>query len=180
MADHVHDANCNHDHEHKEDEMPDLENQGDDKKLNRGEKKCRKALIKLGMTKMPGITRVSLRKRDGLIFVINDPEVLKSADNSQSYAIFGELRLEDPNARFSQAEAKKFTEKPAGEAQPAAAKEEDKKAAEDDSVPLSEEGLTANHIDMVMNHAKCSRNKAIRTLRETNDDMVAAVMKLTQ
>ena len=178
MADHVHDENCTH--EHKEDEMPELENQGDDKKLNRGEKKCRKALIKLGMKQLTGITRVSLRKRDGLIFVINDPEVLKSTDNAQSFAIFGELRLEDPNSRLSQTEAKKFTEKPAGEAKPteAAAKEEDKKAV-DDSAPLSEEGLTAQHIDMVMQHANCSRNAAIRALRDANDDMVAAVMKLT-
>ena len=179
MADHVHNENCNHDHDHKEEEMPDLENQGDDKKLNRGEKKCRKALLKLGMKQLTGITRVSLKKRDGLIFVINDPEVLKSSENEQSFAIFGELRLEDPNARMSQEQAKKFTEKPAGEVKPAAAKEEDKKAT-DDSAPLSEEGLTAQHIDMVMQHAACSRNAAIRALREANDDMVSAVMKLTQ
>ena len=113
--------------------------------------------------------------------MINDPEVLKSTDNANSFAIFGELRLEDPNARLSQAEAKKFTEKPtaAAEAKPAAAKDEDKKV-EDDSAPLNEEGLTAQHIDMVMQHASCSRNAAIRALREANDDMVAAVMKLTQ
>ena len=178
MAEHKQDENCNHDHDHKHDEMPELENQGEDKKLNRGEKKCRKALIKLGMKELTGITRVSLRKRDGLIFVINDPQVLKSTDNAQSFAIFGELRLEDPNSRLGQTEAKKFTEKPAGEAKPAATKEEDKKAV-DDSAPLSEEGLTAQHIDMVIQHANCSRNAAIRALREANDDMVAAVMKLT-
>ena len=103
MADHAHDENCthDHDHEHKEEQMPGLEEQGDDKKLNRGEKKCRKALLKLGMKELTGITRVSLRKRDGLIFVINEPQVLKSTDNAQSFAIFGELRLEDPNSRLS-------------------------------------------------------------------------------
>lgn len=149
------------------------------KKLNRGEKKCRKALLKLGMKQLTGITRVALKKRDGLIFVINDPEVLKSGANENSFAIFGELKLEDPNTRLTQKEAKKFAEgaKAAGEA--TATKEEDKKA-EDDSVPLSEEGLTANHIDMVMQHTNCSRNAAIRALRETSDDMVQAVMKLTQ
>lgn len=150
----------------------------DDKKLNRGEKKCRKSLLKMGMKQLTGITRVSLRKRDGLIFVINDPEVLKSGSNETSYAIFGELKLEDPNQRLSQTEAKKFAEAKAAEATKTAAKEEDKNV--DDSVPLSEEGLTANHIDMVMQHANCSRNAAIRALRESNDDMVAAVMKLTQ
>ena len=51
--------------------------------------------------------------------------------------------------------------------------------AKDDEQPLPEDGLTPNHIQMVMDHAKCSRNQAIRVLRETNDDMVQAVMKLT-
>ena len=78
---------------------------------------------------------------------------------------------------MSQQEAKKFTDKPSVEAKPAA-KADDK--AEDDSVALPEDGLTVQHIDMVMQHANCSRNKAIRALREANDDMVAAVMKLTQ
>ncbi len=157
------------------------------KKLNRGEKKCRKALLKLGMKQLTGITRVALRKREGLIFVINEPEVLKSGTNETSYAIFGELKLEDPNQRLSQTEAKKFAEaKAPATAQSVdasklfASEEENKAAAVDDSVPLPEDGLTPNHIDMVMQHANCSRNAAIKALREANDDMVAAVMKLTQ
>ena len=166
-----------HDHDHKEEEMPELENQGGDKNLNRGEKKCRKALLKMGMKQLTGITRVALRKRDGLIFVINDPEVLKSTENAQSFAIFGELRLEDPNSRLSQSEAKKFTDKPAAEAKPAA---KDEAKVEDDGAPLPEDGLTAEHINMVMQHANCSRNTAIKALRDANDDMVAAVMKLTK
>ena len=80
------------------------------KKLNRGEKKCRKSLLKLGMKQLTGITRVTLKKRDGLIFVINDPEVLKSGSNENSYAIFGELKLEDPNTRLTQNAAKQFSE----------------------------------------------------------------------
>jgi nascent polypeptide-associated complex subunit alpha len=130
------------------------------------------------MKQLTGITRVALRKRDGLIFVINDPEVLKSGTNENSYAIFGELKLEDPNSRLTQKEARKFAEGAKTTETTAAAQEEDKKV-EDDSVALSEEGLTASHIDMVIDHTKCSRNAAIRALRETNDDMVQAVMKLT-
>ena len=184
MADHKHeghdhdlDHDHDHDHDHKEEEMPELENQGENKNLNRGEKKCRKALLKMGMKQLTGITRVALRKRDGLIFVINEPEVLKSAENATSFAIFGELRLEDPNSRLQQSEAKKFTEKPVAEAKPAS---KDEAKVEDDGAPLSEDGLTPDNINMVMGHAKCSRNEAIKALRETNDDMVAAVMKLTK
>ena len=76
-------------------EMPELEEQDDaGGDMNRNEKKCRKALTKVGMKQMTGITRVTLKKRDGLIFVIDDPKVL-NLDNS--YAIFGELKLEDLN-----------------------------------------------------------------------------------
>jgi nascent polypeptide-associated complex subunit alpha len=74
--------------------------------LNRGEKKCRKALMKLGMKQVTGITRVTLKKRDGLIFVINDPEVLKNSANDNSFAVFGELKLEDPNQKIAKEEAK--------------------------------------------------------------------------
>jgi nascent polypeptide-associated complex subunit alpha len=168
--------------------MPELENQTDDpsKKLNRGEKKCRKSLLKLGMKQLTGITRVTLKKRDGLIFVINEPEVLKSSSNDNSYAVFGELKLEDPNSRLQSSEAKKFGEGAAKEGaasvtevKPTEGAKEEEKKPEDDGAPLPEEGLTVNHIDMVMQHANCTRNAAIRALREANDDMVAAVMKLT-
>ena len=47
--------------------MPALENQ-DGPKLNRGEKKARKTLTKLGMKQFAGITRVTIKKRDGLIY----------------------------------------------------------------------------------------------------------------
>ena len=62
-----------------------------------------------------------------------------------------------------------------GDAQAPQAKAQAAKAV----APLNEDGLTPNHITMVMEHANCSRNAAIRVLRETNDDMVQAVMKLT-
>merc|ERR1712086_492245 len=154
-------------------EMPELENQeGESTDMNRNEKKCRKALLKVGMKALSGITRVTLKKRDGLIFVIDDPSVL-NLDNS--YAIFGELKLEDLNRQMQMEQAKKFAQQaPAAKTAAAAVK------PEDDGAPLPEEGLTANHITMVMDHANCSRNAAIRVLRETNDDMVQAVMKLTK
>merc|ERR1719389_484169 len=130
--------------------MPELENQpGEgDNKFNRNEKKCRKALMKVGMKQLSGITRITLKKRDGLIFVIDDPEVL-NLDNS--YAIFGELKLEDMNQQMQKQQAQKFAEQqpPAQTPQVQAKKEDDDK----DEEPLNEDGLTPNHITMVMDHA---------------------------
>ena len=155
-------------------EMPQLEDQdgAGDANFNRNEKKCRKALMKVGMKALGGITRVTLKKRDGLIFVIDDPQVL-NLDNS--YAIFGELKLEDLNRQMQMEQAKKFAQQA-----PATKAVDAKSAPEDDGAPLPEDGLTPNHITMVMDHANCTRNAAIRVLRETNDDMVQAVMKLTK
>jgi len=41
---------------------------------------------------------------------VNDPEVLRSDGEGKSFAVFGELKLEDPNTRLQQAEARKFAE----------------------------------------------------------------------
>ena len=45
---------------------------------------------------------------------------------------------------------------------------------------LSEEGLTPDNIKMVMEYTKCSKAEAIRVLRQTGDDSVNAIMKLTK
>jgi len=173
-----------------DEDVPGLEHP--DKKLNKGEKKCRKALEKIGMKKVTGITRVTLKKRDGIVFAINDPEVLKSSTNENSFVVFGELKLEDHNQNQAKEAVQQFknAEKPTTAAPTATAapteeiKKEDEKVEENVHVteeePLSEEGLTVMHIDMVMQHANCTRNQAIRALKEANDDMVNAIMRLTK
>merc|ERR1712117_9009 len=179
----------------KEEEMPELENQ-EGPKLNRGEKKCRKALMKLGMKQFAGITRVTMRKRDGYIFVINEPEVLKSAEGGNSFVCFGEIKVDDPNQRLQQAEAKRFAEHQAARAAGTAHTHDDphhheaakveekpkkgKKKEEDEGEAANEEGITPGHINMVMEHTGCTRNAAIEALRESGDDMINAVMKLTK
>merc|ERR1712242_208290 len=168
----------------KEEEMPELENQ-EGPKLNRGEKKCRKALMKLGMKQFAGITRVTMRKRDGYIFVINEPEVLKSADGGNSFVCFGEIKVDDPNQRLQQAEAKKFAEHQAAHAAGTAHQDEPghghgHEPAKDEGEAANEEGITPGHINMVMEHTGCARNAAIEALRESGDDMINAVMKLTK
>lgn len=152
-------------------------------KLNRGEKKCRKALTKLGMKAFPGITRVTIKKRDGFIFMINDPEVLISGDNGNQFVCFGELKYDDPNQRMAQAEAAKMAQAQAAaraaQANAPAAGGADKKKANANEAAEDETGLTPSHINMVMEHTSCTRNEAIRALRESKDDMISAVMKLS-
>ena len=52
-------------------------------------------------------------------------------------------------------------------------------ATKDDGPAESEAGLTPNHINMVMEHTSCTRNEAIKALRESNDDMINAVMLIS-
>lgn len=51
-------------------------------------------------------------------------------------------------------------------------------AEKDDETAVSEEGLTQTSIEMIMSHTKCTRSKAVRALRECNDDMVNAILTL--
>lgn len=49
---------------------------------NRNEKKARKAISKLGLKHVEGITRVTLRRPKNILFVISQPEVYKSPNSN--------------------------------------------------------------------------------------------------
>lgn len=63
-----------------------------DKIQSRAERKARKALISLGLKKVPDITRVTLRRPKNVLFVIAKPDVYKSP-NSDTYIVFGEAKV---------------------------------------------------------------------------------------
>ncbi len=68
FADEIVEVHENESGSDSDDEPPALEEAGDDleggddSKQSRGEKKARKALSKLGLKNVPGITRVTIRK----------------------------------------------------------------------------------------------------------------------
>ncbi|PNH03685.1 Nascent polypeptide-associated complex subunit alpha-like protein [Tetrabaena socialis] len=59
-------------------------------KQSRSEKKSRKAMQKLGMKPVTGVTRVTIKKSKNILFVIQTPDVFKSPA-SDTYIIFGEV-----------------------------------------------------------------------------------------
>ena len=91
------------------------------------------------------------------------------------------LKYDDPNQRMQAAEAQKMAADQAARAAAAQApaKAQEKKAAASDEAAEDESGLTPNHINMVMEHTSCTRNEAIRALKESGDDMINAVMKIS-
>lgn len=76
-------------HEHEEDPTSQA---ALDKIQSRPERKARKALLSLGLKKVPSITRVTLRRPKNVLFVISSPDVYKS-QNSDCYIVFGEAKV---------------------------------------------------------------------------------------
>lgn len=161
---HVHGENCDHHHEEEA------------KVGGKSEKKVRKALAKLGMKKVEGVNRVTMKQKDSYILIVKDPEVFTSEQNQNTYIIFGELTFDDPDKKMSQEaieqmkkegeKLKTVTEKPA----------EQKVEVIPEEGELSEEGLDKEAIETVMTEGKCSRQRAIKALRAHNGDPVEALL----
>ena len=118
-------------------------------KQSQSEKKARKAMSKLGLRQVTGVTRVTIRKSKNILFVITKPDVYKSPA-SDTYIVFGEAKIEDLSQQAQLAAAEKF--KVQGEAvsniqentQPPAVQEE----SEEEEV--DETGVEVKDIELVM------------------------------
>ncbi|KAK4229543.1 NAC-domain-containing protein [Podospora fimiseda] len=145
---------------------------------SRNEKKARKAIEKLHLTRVPGITRVTLRRPKNILFVINNPEVYKSP-NSNTYIVFGDAKIEDLNASAQAAAAQQLASQAAahdhaghdhdhaGHSHAKPAEEEE----EDDGEEVDAEGIEDKDIELVMTQANVSRKKAIKALKENDNDI---------
>jgi nascent polypeptide-associated complex subunit alpha len=154
---------------------------------NRNEKKARKAMSKLALKAVPGVTRVVVKRGpNAVLFVINNPEVLRNP-TSDSYVVFGRASAVgggDESQQLQQA-ASQFT--PEMMAQFAAASQASGAGAapalaaggDDEGEEVDETGLEAKDIALVMEQAKCSRAKAAKVLRANDGDVVNAIMELS-
>ncbi|KAE8557409.1 hypothetical protein EYB25_002116 [Talaromyces marneffei] len=159
---------------------------------SRNEKKARKAIGKLGLKHVPGITRVTLRRPKNILFVINQPDVYRSP-SSNTWIIFGEAKIEDLNAQsqvnaaqqLAAAEAAASSDPHAGhdhshEGKGKAPETEGKKEEEDDDgEEVDDSGLEAKDIELVMAQASVSRKKAVKALKENDNDIVNSIMALS-
>jgi len=154
---------------------------------SRNEKRARKQIAKLGLKHVPGITRVTLRRPKNILFVINNPDVYKSP-SSNTWIIFGEAKIEDLNsaAQASAAQQLAAAESAAVEADLAAAaaagnkeKAVEKEEEEDEGEELDESGLEEKDIELVMAQATVSRRKAVKALKENDNDIVNSIMALS-
>lgn len=151
---------------------PNAEDDSNKPKLNKQEKKARKTIQKLGMKLQKGFTRVTIKKSKNILFVISKPDVYK-APNSDTYIIFGNAKIEDMNQSHRDFLSDKFQAKPQAQAMPTI--EEDA----EDNEEVDATGLDENDIQMVVEQASVSRNKAIKALRKHEGDIVNSIMELT-
>jgi nascent polypeptide-associated complex subunit alpha len=182
---HVHGENCNHDHEHHDHENHDHEHEGEelDPKSNRGDKKFKKAMTKMGLKPVTGINRVTVKKGKAFVISIDDPDVWKTPGNENSYIIFGKPNMDGLQTGQNEINQFKNPVTPEGAEEPkveAASGESTEAKVEESAEDLNEEGLTQDNIKMVIEYTKCTRAEAVRVLRETGDDSVNAIMKLTK
>merc|ERR1712203_789108 len=61
-------------------------------RATKGERKFRKAMTKMGMKPVEGITRVTLKTNKNFILYIDKPDVMKTSNDS-SYLVFGEAKF---------------------------------------------------------------------------------------
>ncbi|KAM5273633.1 NAC-alpha domain-containing protein 1 [Ctenodactylus gundi] len=150
-------------------------------KQSRSEKKARKAMSKLGLRQVPGVTRITIQKSRNILFVIAKPDVFKSPA-SDTYVVFGEAKIEDLSQQAHKAAAEKFkvpaeSSSLVPEAAPGPCARPT--CEEDDDEEVDEAGLELRDIELVMAQASVSRAKAVRALRDNHSDIVNAIMELT-
>lgn len=209
---------------------------------SRNEKKARKSIAKLGLTKVPGITRVTLRRPKNVCSKLpykdhiqhSNPKLSNgleaNVDINRSYSwstnlkstslpratricenvyadytlqnsnainsVFGEAKIEDLN---SQAQASAAQQLAAADSHDHAghdhsghdhshdhgkgkavdhgdAKRDDD---DDDGEEVDAEGVEDKDIELVMTQANVSRKKAIKALKENDNDIVNSIMALS-
>ncbi|KAG2315560.1 hypothetical protein Bca4012_066380 [Brassica carinata] len=151
---------------------------GGKSKQSRSEKKSRKAMLKLGMKPITGVSRVTVKKSKNIMFVISKPDVFKSPA-SDTYVIFGEAKIEDLSSQIQSQAAEQFK---APDLSSMISKGESSSSAavvQDDDEEVDEEGVEPKDIELVMTQAGVPRPRAVKALKAADGDIVSAIMELT-
>ena len=163
-----------------EEQMPGLEQalQGVDQQammqqiqqlMGKQPRRYAKAMQKMGLDNEEGVLNVRIRKTDGISFNITKPEVYKFP-GTNTFVLFGDAQVEEADAAAQQAAAAAVTQP----AQEAKKEEEPEDETEEDQGDIADK-----EIEIVMSQAGCSRNKAIRALKNNKGDIVNTIMELT-
>ena len=104
------------------------------------------------------------------------------------HSVFGDAKIEDINAAAQQAAASQLAQQAAaedsagqaaGEAKGKEPADEKKEEEEDDEEEVDATGIEDKDIELVMTQASVSRNKAVKALKENDNDIVNSIMALS-
>jgi len=175
----VEDDDDEDDDDDDEDDKDDDDAEGVDasgrSKQSRSEKKSRKAMLKLGMKSITGVSRVTVKKSKNILFVISKPDVFKSPA-SDTYVIFGEAKIEDLSSQLQSQAAEQFK---APDLSSVISNTGASTAVHDDNEDVDETGVEPKDIELVMTQAGVPRAKAVKALKAADGDIVSAIMELT-
>ena len=111
----------------------------------------------------------------------------KPVTNSED-SIFGEAKIEDLNSQAQAQAAQQLASQSANEHaghdhaaedKGKAAASEQKEEEEDDGEEVDDTGLESKDIELVMAQASVSRKKAVKALKENDNDIVNSIMALS-
>lgn len=112
--------------------------------------------------------------------MINKPDVYKNPI-SDTYIVFGEAKIEDLSQQAQVAAAEKFKEdNRVGEGATGTATTSVAPIAEEsEDEEVDESGVEEKDVELVMTQANVSRSRAIKALKNNQNDIVNAIMELT-
>ncbi|OII75590.1 uncharacterized protein cubi_02111 [Cryptosporidium ubiquitum] len=184
----VHDDQISSGESSEEEDLASGKAEGVRPRHNKGEKKNRKLVQKLGLKPMSDFEKVVVRGARGLSFQIVNPEVY-CVPGTKSYIVFGDAKLEDRNTASQAAALANATSQL--EQKLAAMKTQDGEPSKNNSATVNnndnvvdegdvdETGVDSANIDLVINQTGCSRAKAVMALKSNNNDVVEAILSLS-
>merc|ERR1712167_446112 len=124
-------------------------------------------MAKLGMKPVPGIIRVTVKKSKNILFVIKEP------------VVFNKAEIEDLSAQATSAAVEQF--KAPGAGLEVGGDDAPKLEAGDDGDDGDEDpgDLDENDIELVVKQAGVTKAKAIKALKQNDNDVVNAIMALS-
>jgi len=123
-------------------------------KQSRSEKKARKAMSRLGLKVVSGVTRVTIRKSKNILFVINKPDVYKSPAGD-THIVFGEAKIEDLSQQAQVQAAEKFKQPEPVHAAISESKTEPTEVEESDDEEVDATGVEEKILNWFVNNRMC-------------------------
>ena len=151
-------------------------------KMSRGEKKFKKAMMRMGLKPLEGFTRATIKTGKSMLLYIDNPFVMNSGTNEHNYLIFGEAKIFDFKSALSKEKMAQFNKgrSPAEGKVPETVVEETEEDKEETKEEVPEEEIdeskySEEDIKSIMDYSKCDKQAALKALAKANGDVIDAI-----